>query len=97
MAIALKRAHEPGRDAFAKVMKHMRDGPSRERHDALRRLPHIMVPTLFVWERFDSSFSLAERARDATPGSRLVLLDCGHDVSIERPEEFNRAALEILG
>lgn len=94
----VRKAHEPERfEAFAQVMKHMGDGATRQRYDVLRRLPHIKVPTLFIWGKADPSFPLAEKARDATPGSQLVVLDCGHDVSIERPEEFNRAALEFLG
>jgi pimeloyl-ACP methyl ester carboxylesterase len=35
-------------------------------------------------------------AHRLTPGSQLVVLDCGHDVSVDLPEEFNRLALEFL-
>jgi 2-hydroxy-6-oxonona-2,4-dienedioate hydrolase len=94
----VRKAHEPGRfEAFGKIMRHMGDGPTRERYDVLRRLPHITTPTLFVWGKQDPSFPLADKARDATPGSKLVVLDCGHDVNIEAPQEFNQAALEFLG
>ena len=93
----VQKAHEPGRfEAFGKIMRHMGDGPTRIRYDVLRRLPHVTTPTLFVWGREDPSFHLAEQAHAATPGSRLVVLDCGHDVNLERPQEFNAAVLDFL-
>ena len=91
-------AHQPGRfEAFGKIMRHMGDGPTRERYDVLRRLPHVTIPTLFVWGKQDPSFPLAEKAQAATPGSKLLILDCGHDVNLEAPQEFNQAALDFLG
>jgi pimeloyl-ACP methyl ester carboxylesterase len=93
----LRKAHEPGRvEAFAKLARHMGDGATRKRYDLLRRLPLITVPTLYVWGRQDHSFPVAEQARQLTPGSELVVLDCGHNVSHEAAEEFNRAVLAFL-
>lgn len=93
----IQKAHEPERvEAFAKVARHMGDGDTRARYDMLRRMPHITAPTLYVWGRTDASFPVAEDARRLTPGARLVVLECGHDVSVEKPNEFNHAALEFL-
>ena len=93
----IRNAHEPGRmEAFAKLSKHMGDGVNRTRYDLLRRLPLVTVPVLYVWGKNDRSFPVAEQAKSLTPGSQLVVLDCGHDVSIEKADEFNRAAIEFL-
>jgi pimeloyl-ACP methyl ester carboxylesterase len=61
-------------------------------------LATIDVPTLLLWGEQDARSPLPV-ARDfaaAIPGSRLVLIpDCGHLSSIERPESFNRAVREF--
>jgi pimeloyl-ACP methyl ester carboxylesterase len=91
------KAHEPGRvEAFAKVAGHMGNGDTRTRYDLNRRLPHVTVPTLYVWGSKDHSFPVAEEANKLTPGSELVVLDCGHDVSLEMPDEFNKTVLGFL-
>jgi pimeloyl-ACP methyl ester carboxylesterase len=82
--------------AFAKVMRHMGDGATRSRYDLAPRLPFTTVPTLYIWGSQDASFKVAETARDLTPGAKLVVLDCGHDVSLEMPEQFNQAILDFL-
>jgi pimeloyl-ACP methyl ester carboxylesterase len=97
IAERLEKAHEPGRiEAFAKLARHMGNGATRQRYDLLRRLPLITVPTLYVWGRHDHSFPIAEQARQLTPGSQLVALECGHNVPFEAPTEFNRAVLAFL-
>ena len=83
-------------EAFAKLSRHMGDAVTRARYDLLRRVPYIKVPTLYVWGNKDGSFPVAEEAKSLTPGSELVVLNCGHDVSIELPEQFNKVALEFL-
>ena len=91
------KAHEPGRKgAFAKLAHHMGDGETRRRYDLNRRLPRITVPTLFIWGRTDPSFNLAEQATALTPGSELVVLECGHNVPFEDAEGFNRATTAFL-
>jgi pimeloyl-ACP methyl ester carboxylesterase len=93
----LEKAHEPGRmEAFAKLSRHMGDGVNRARYDLMRRLPLTQAPTLYVWGNKDGSFPVAEEAKRLTPNSKLVVLDCGHDVSLEMPAEFNNAVLEFL-
>jgi pimeloyl-ACP methyl ester carboxylesterase len=75
----------------------MGDAETRRRYDVNPRLPYITTPTLYIWGRQDASFPVAEQAHRLTPGSRLEVLDCGHDVNIDAPEEFNKLALEFLG
>jgi pimeloyl-ACP methyl ester carboxylesterase len=93
----IQTAHSPGRfDAFAKMAHHMGDGDTRRRYDLKRRLPHLKVPTLYVWGKSDGTLPLSEEAKRLTPGSELVVLDCGHFVPSEVPEEFNEVALDFL-
>jgi len=93
----LEKAHEPGRkEAFTKLAHHMGEGKTRERYDLNRRLPRVKVPTLYIWGRTDPSFNLAQVAKDLTPGSKLVVLECSHNVPVEDPAGFNKATLEFL-
>jgi pimeloyl-ACP methyl ester carboxylesterase len=97
VAERLQKAHEPTRvAAFAKLARHMGAGATRSRYDLLRRLPLVTVPTLYVWGRQDQSFPVAEQAKQLTPGSELVVLECGHNVPFEAPDEFNQAVLAYL-
>jgi len=97
VAERLQKAHEPTRvAAFAKLARHMGAGATRSRYDLLRRLPLVTVPTLYVWGRQDHSFPVAEQAKQLTPGSELVVLECGHNVPFEAPVEFNQAVLAFL-
>ncbi len=94
----IRKAHEPGVvDAFAKIMRHMGDMSTRRRYDMVRRFPHITSPTLYIWGSKDRSFPKAELAHKLTPNSQLLVLDCGHFVAMEVPEEFNRATIDFLG
>jgi pimeloyl-ACP methyl ester carboxylesterase len=84
-------------ESFGKIMRHMGASETRRRYDVLPRLPYITVPTLYVWGRTDASFPVAEEAHRLTPGSRLEVLECGHDTSVDAPDEFCKLALEFLG
>ena len=63
-------------------------------------LSRIQAPTLVVWTDHDPTASL-EQGREyqrLIPGARFVVIaDCSHNPSLERPEEFNRVVLEFLG
>ena len=97
IAERLEKAHEPGRmDAFAKLAHHMGDGATRQRYDLLRRMPLTTVPTLYIWGRTDHSYDVADQAHQLTPGSQLVVLECGHNVPFEDPAGFNQAVLTFL-
>jgi pimeloyl-ACP methyl ester carboxylesterase len=90
-------AHDPKVvEAFGKIMRHMGDSETRRRYDVNPRLPYIMTPTLYVWGRTDASFPVAEDAHRLTPGSRLEVLECGHDTSVDAAEEFCKLALDFL-
>ena len=78
-------------------MRHMGDAETRRRYDVNPRLPYITIPTLYIWGRQDASFQVAEEAQRLTPGSRLEVLECGHDTSVDAAAEFSKLALEFLG
>lgn len=93
----IQYAHDPEvTSRFAKVMKHMGDARTRERYEVLKRLPFVKVPTLYAWGRTDNSFKFAEEAKNRTKGSQLVVFECGHDVTVDLPQEFNKVALDFL-
>lgn len=59
----------------------------------------IKRPTLLVWGRQDGLVPLAigERFNKDIPGSKMVVIDqCGHVPSVEKPGEFNAALLKFL-
>ena len=97
VAERIQSAHEPGRiEAFAKLARHMGDGVTRERYDLMRRMPYTKAPTLYAWGRTDASFPASEQAMALTPGAQLTVLECGHDVAVLKPQEFNEAAVAFL-
>jgi pimeloyl-ACP methyl ester carboxylesterase len=93
----LRKAHEPGvLEAFARIMQHMGTPSNRSRYALMRRLPHITAPTLFLIGKTDPSVQYGEQARSLVPNGRLIVLDAGHRLHIEIPEEFSRTVLEFL-
>lgn len=62
-------------------------------------LPTIAVPVLLIWGADDVRSPLETVGRQferSIPGAELVVIpDCGHMSSIERPDEFNRAVGEF--
>ncbi len=67
--------------------------------DFLDVLPQIRVPALFIAGSHSpmASWKHAEYAAEKCPNGRyLVVPDCGHAVTWEKPEEFNRILLDFL-
>lgn len=59
----------------------------------------IKRPTLIIWGRQDGLVPLAEgeRFNKDISGSKMFVIDeCGHVPNIEKPGEFNAAALKFL-
>ena len=65
----------------------------------LEELSSITVPTLVVQAANDRGFppEHGEEMVQRMPNAELVVLDGGHTINNERPQEFNRAMLEFLG
>jgi pimeloyl-ACP methyl ester carboxylesterase len=67
--------------------------------DSRKRLGEIKASTLVVTGANDSTVSPArqEILVEGIPGARqVVILQAGHVVSVDQPEQFNRALLEFL-
>lgn len=96
-----KKTQVPGAlEAYRRILQHMNNPLTRHRYNTLRRLPHIVAPTLIIWGRDDTTNALemGETTQRLIRGSKLVVIDnCGHFVPTERPDDFNRAVLEFLG
>lgn len=61
------------------------------------RLKGNQVPTLLVVGRFDRQFEpLVDVARQHLPHLEILVLDGGHAVNLDAPEEFNRAVQEFM-
>ena len=66
---------------------------------AIERLPQIKVPTLILVGNRDVAdiHEICGLLRARIPGAiEIVLEGSGHIVSLEKPEEFNRAVLDFL-
>ena len=61
-------------------------------------LPGMRVPCLVVQGLQDTVFppAMGEALAAGIPGAQLALLDGGHSINQERPEEFNRVVSEFL-
>ncbi|HUQ75869.1 MAG TPA: alpha/beta fold hydrolase [Burkholderiales bacterium] len=92
------------RPDYRAALKHiniLQDMQTRERN-LLRpeELGSIRAPTLVVWTDHDPTASLdtGRQYQRLIPGAKFVIIpDCSHIPSLERPEEFNRVVLDFLG
>jgi 3-oxoadipate enol-lactonase len=59
--------------------------------DFAASVPSIAAPTLVIAGSRDELFSpelLREALVNQIPGARLAMVDCGHEIPLERPREF---------
>jgi pimeloyl-ACP methyl ester carboxylesterase len=100
VASVSKKNDLPGHaDAFAGVMRHMTNPPTRQRYNTLRRMPFITAPTLVLWGRDDetNALEMGEATAKAIPGAKLVVFDnVGHMLPQQKPDEFNKVVLGFL-
>jgi pimeloyl-ACP methyl ester carboxylesterase len=64
-----------------------------------RRLKRANVPTLIVWGKQDQLIppAYAEEYKRLLPSAQVAYIDqCGHDPTVEQPEEFVRLVTEFL-
>jgi 2-hydroxy-6-oxonona-2,4-dienedioate hydrolase len=78
----------------------LQDMARRERNLlTTEELGRIKAPTLIVWTDHDPTASLAKgrEYQASIPGAKFVIIpNCSHIPSYERPEEFNRVVGEFL-
>jgi len=78
----------------------LQDMARRERNLlTTEELGRIKAPTLIVWTDHDPTASLAKgrEYQSSIPGAKFVVIpECSHIPSYERPEEFNRIVGEFL-
>lgn len=69
-----------------------------DKHDCLDQLSAVTCPTLVIGSRWDQMVPGlgSEEIAAAVPGSRLVMFDSGHGVSMEKMQEFNDAIGDFL-
>lgn len=92
--IVMAMAEHVGRDAFLRQQKAI-----LSRIDGRDRLAEIACPTLVLCGRQDSltPLKVSEEMADRIPGARLVIVeDCGHLSTLERPESVNAAMRDWL-
>jgi pimeloyl-ACP methyl ester carboxylesterase len=85
--------------AYRRILAHMNNMETRSRYNTVRRFGHLTMPTLVVWGKDDqvNALEMGEMTHEGISGSKMVVLDCGHFVPTEAPDEFNAALLEFLG
>lgn len=85
-------------DAYRRVLAHMNNMETRNRYNTVRRFPHIATPTLVVWGKDDAinALEMGEMTHEGIPGSKMVVLECGHFIPTEVPDEFNAAVGDFL-
>jgi pimeloyl-ACP methyl ester carboxylesterase len=85
-------------DAYRRVLAHMNNMETRNRYNTVRRFPHITTPTLVVWGKDDAinALEMGEMTHEGIPGSKMVVLECGHFIPTEVPDEFNAAVGDFL-
>lgn len=87
-------ADSVGKDAFLRQQKAIMGRP-----DSRPGLPEIACPTVVICGRDDvlTPVALSEEIAGLIPGAGLVLIDeCGHLSTMERPEAVNAALREWL-
>jgi pimeloyl-ACP methyl ester carboxylesterase len=87
-------ADETGPEAFMRQLKAIKSRP-----DSRPSLQHIACPTLVLVGDADqlTPQELSREIAAGIPGSRLVVVpECGHLTTIERPEAVNRALTEWM-
>jgi pimeloyl-ACP methyl ester carboxylesterase len=84
--------------SYRRILAHMTDPENRLLHNMLRRYPLVRAGTLVVWGRDDqvNDLSLGEQMARDIPGAALAVLDAGHFVPSERPEDFHRLVVPFL-
>lgn len=82
-------------NSFRVIMRHMGADENRKRYAMRRRLPHLSVPTLFLFGNRDSNVKQAEEWHNLTSGSTVKIIGGGHRLHIEEPELFGEAVLEF--
>jgi pimeloyl-ACP methyl ester carboxylesterase len=85
-------------DRFVESMRYVRRYPE-ELPDLAELLPQIETPVTLINGRTDRVVPLsnAEFLEERLPNSRLVVIDAGHFVWEEAPEEYAAAILDSLG
>jgi pimeloyl-ACP methyl ester carboxylesterase len=87
-------AEETGAEAFVRQQRALITRP-----DARPLLASIQCPTLVLVGDGDELTPpvLSEEIAAAIPGARLVIVpDCGHLSTLERPEAVNKALVELI-
>lgn len=92
--IVVRMAEETGADAFVRQQKAIMSRP-----DSRADLPKIECPALVLVGEGDTLTppKLSEEIAQGIPGSRMVVVpDCGHLSTIEKPDAVNRALVEWM-
>jgi pimeloyl-ACP methyl ester carboxylesterase len=67
--------------------------------DTERSMPHITIPTLVIWGKYDQylDVALAERFKNTMPDVEVVVIDkCGHSAHEECPDTVSKLILDFL-
>jgi 3-oxoadipate enol-lactonase len=68
------------------------------RFDVTKRLSEIDKPTLVVTGERDTTvpIDIQSKLAEGIPGARHEMLDCGHALTVEKPQDFNKILINFL-
>jgi pimeloyl-ACP methyl ester carboxylesterase len=83
---------------FQAIMSHMSHPETRNRYNTQRRLPRVGARTLALWGRNDAvnPLDLGIATAELIPKCELVVVESGHSIITEVPNEFNATVLAFL-
>jgi len=88
-----KKAYQAFARIFPDSPSHPSFGPLKEIQQAL---PNLKIPTLIVWGTRKSEPTYAEKISKMIPGSKLEIVNAGHFVPEDAPEEVEKLVLGFL-
>jgi pimeloyl-ACP methyl ester carboxylesterase len=85
--------------AYRALLSHMNDPENRRSYNTRRRLPLVTAPTLVVWGDKDTvnDVELGTLTAELVPDAKMAVLEGGHFLPIERPDEFGSLVTSFLG
>jgi haloalkane dehalogenase len=88
-----KKAYMSFARMFPDSHSHPSFGPLKEIQQAL---PHLKIPTLIIWGTRKNQSGYAERIAKMIPESRLEIVNAGHFVPEDAPEDVEKLVLSFL-
>ena len=92
--------NEESKKAFQAFARMFPDSPSHPSFGPLKEiqqsLPSLKIPTMILWGSRKNESAYAERIAKMIPGSKLEIINAGHFVPEDNPEDVERLVLSFF-